>query len=290
MKPELEAYLREHGATYALQALRAQLIAAGYDPVEVDAALREWQARATAPASAVTDRRRFWRWALGLHAAVLAVIGILSLAIGSFATNWGLLVVLAVVLLIGAGISGLIGRGATQGSSLAFALLVPAISALLIGGSCLALGGYYLLRAPPRTGIMEIHVEDPLSFDGSGTANCQDFGGTGGFVVWADDLGTVDGSTVGASIDGSPLGVPGGVAPSRGHAVASLSITLSPKSGEQPIYYSNIFSTLVDLDASSDGRSGTLRFEGLEQSVGDAPPGANPDLEPISGTISWTCE
>lgn len=287
MKPELEAYLREHGATYAPQALRARLIAAGYDPVEVDAALREWQAGTTAPASAVPDRRRFWRWALALHAAVLAVIGVLSLAIDTFATNWGLLVVLAVVLLIGAGISGLIGRGATQGSSLAFALLVPAISALLIGGSCLALGGYYLLRAPPRTGIMEIHIEDPLSFDGSGTANCQDFGGTGGFSVWSDGLGTLDGSILSVSLGTSPSSISGAAAPSQG---ADLSITLIPKSGtERPVYYSTIFSTRLELDASPDGRSGTLGFEGLEPGVGEQPAGVDPTGDPISGIISWSC-
>lgn len=292
MKPEIEAYLREHGGKYTTKALRKQLIFAGHDEAEVDAALRETEA-ARAPQFAETRslRRRFWRWAVGLHLAVLGVIGILSFAIGSFATGaWGLLVVLAVVLLIGLGISGLVGRGVLRGGGLTFALVVPAISALLIGGTCLAIGGSYLLRGPPRTGVIEIHIEDPLSFDGSGAGNCQDFGGTSGFVVWAEAIGTLDGRMVGVSIDANRSGIAGPTGASQGALATSLSITLSPESGtDQPVYYSNIFSTRLQLEASPDGRSGTLRFEGLEPAVGDTPPGGVSGLEPISGTITWSC-
>jgi hypothetical protein len=253
MKPEIETYLREQGATYTPEALRRALVDAGHDPVEVDAALKDWQAGATNPASAKTDLRRFWRWAFGLHLAVLVAIGILSLVIGSFAGgSWGLLVILAVVLLIGLGISGLVGSGVLRSSGLFVALLMPAISALLIGGTCLALGGSYLLQSPPRTGVMELHIEDPLSFNESGAATCQDFGGTSGFLVSAESLGTLDGSIISVSIDASPS-LP----------VTNLSITLSPKSGtERAVYYSVIFSTRVELDASPDGLSGTFAVRG----------------------------
>jgi hypothetical protein len=49
-------------------------------------------------------------------------------------------IVLAVVLLIGLGISGLIGRG-LLGRGMGVALVIPVISALLVGGSCMAMAG-----------------------------------------------------------------------------------------------------------------------------------------------------
>jgi hypothetical protein len=235
------------------------------------------------------DRRRFWRWAFGLHAAVLVLIAIASLLIGSFAAgSWGLLIVLAVVLLIGLAVSGLVGRGVVQGSGLAAALVVPAISALLIGGSCLAVGGSYLLRAPPRTGVIELKIDPPLSFAGSGAAYCDNFGGTGGFAVWADNLGTLGDSIVSVTLDSGTA-----PAPPTGPARPGLSITLYPSGNEppasyKPVAYSPIFSTRIELDASPDGRSGTLSFEGLEPFLLDRPQG-NTGLEPISGTVSWTC-
>lgn len=286
MNPEIKRYLDENGATYTPDALRRGLVEAGHDSAEVDAALREWEAQATDPASVVTDRRRFWLLAVGLHAGVLVLIAIASLVIGSFATGaWWLLVVLAVALLIGLGISGLIGRGSVQ-SGLTAALVLPAISALLIGGSCLALGGSYLLRAPPRTGVMDLHIESPLSFDGSGVARCDNFGGNSSFVVWADDLGRLDGGMVSVSLDSSDSSK--GPVPT-GPSIPNLNITLYAQGTDQPVGYSPIFSTRIELDASPDGRSGTLRFEGLEPGLMDKPPGQVPDLESISGTVTWTC-
>jgi hypothetical protein len=288
MNPEIKRYLEEHGVTYTSEALRSGLLGAGYEPAEVEAALRDWQPSAADRASKNGDQGIFWRWAFGLHAAVLVLIAIASLLIGSFAAGaWGPLVVLAVVLLIGLGISGLVGRGMVR-RGLTAAIVVPAISALLIGGSCLALGGSYLLRAPPRTGVMELKIDPPLSFEGSGVARCDNFGGTGSFAVWADDLGTLDGSIVSVMLDSSTK------APANAAGYQNLSITLFPAGDEppasyRPVGYSPIFSTRIEIDASADGRSGTLRFEGLEPAVLDQPPGTVPGLEPISGTMTWTC-
>jgi hypothetical protein len=290
MNPAIKQYLDEHGATYTSDALRRGLLDAGYDPAEVNAALHDWQSQPVDAAPPVGDRRQFWRWAFGLHAAVLVLIAVASLVIGSFAAgSWGLLIVLAVVLLIGLGISGLVGRGLVRGSGLVAALSVPAASALLIGGSCLALGGSYLLRAPPRTGVMELKIDPPLSFEGSGVARCDNFGGVGAFSVWADNLGTLDGSIVSVTLES-------GVAPDPTSPKGpGLSITLYPPSGAKPppsyipVGYAPIFSTVINIDASADGRSGTLRFEGLEPSAFDQPPGQVPGLEPISGTVTWNC-
>ena len=61
-----------------------------------------------------------------------------------------------------------------------------------------------------------------------------------------------------------------------------------PWASYQPVAYSPIFTTRIELDASPDGRSGTLSFEGLEPFLLDRPPG-DTGLEPISGTVTWKC-
>ncbi|MGH2429699.1 MAG: hypothetical protein ACRDGV_12630 [Candidatus Limnocylindria bacterium] len=145
MRPEIEAYLREHGSKYTTEALRKQLIAAGHDPAEIDAALREMEARGPQLAEARAIRSRFWRWAIGLHVAALAVATVwLLLGATSADYVWIVVVVLGVVLLIGLGLSGLIGR-ALLGRGMAVALVAPLISALLLGGTCMAMSGPVLI-------------------------------------------------------------------------------------------------------------------------------------------------
>ena len=296
MRSEIQRYLEEHGAQYTPEALRRGLLDAGYDPVEVDTALGEWQSRTSEPASAENERRRFWWLALGLHAAVLVLIGILSFAIGSFAVGgWMAILILAIVLLIGLGISGAVGRGVLRGRGLPIALLVPAISALLIGGSCLALGGSFLLQQPPpppRTGVMEIQIEPPLSFDGSGAATCQGHGTATGFSVFAEVRDTLDGRRLSVSIDVfDTRSDVTRAAPPPGAEMVSLNISLIQQSeADRPVFYTNMFNSRVEVDATSGGLSGTLLFEALEPATGEGPPGDITGLEPISGTISWSCE
>jgi hypothetical protein len=142
MRPEIEAYLREHGARYTTEALRRQLIAAGYDPADVDTALRESEAaRASSVAEIRSLRARFWRWAIGLHVAALLVATVWML-LGQTSPGYvGLAaLVLGFALFIGLWISGTIGR-ALVGKGLAVALVVPLISALLLGGTCMSMAG-----------------------------------------------------------------------------------------------------------------------------------------------------
>jgi len=145
MRPEIEAYLRDNGAKYTTQALRRQLITAGFEPAEVDAALQESEA-ARAPRFAETGalRARFWRWAVIVHAAALAAATIWVLQVYGAGTAVLVAMVLGVALLIGLGISGLIGRSLLA-RGLAVALVVPLLSALLLGGWCMALSRPSLL-------------------------------------------------------------------------------------------------------------------------------------------------
>ena len=141
MRPEIEAYLRENGAKYTNEALRQQLIHAGHDPAEVDAAFREAEAARTqglAATSGLRSRFRLWVWSLNIVGLVVATIWAFQGPSRAYAG--AVPIVLGVVLLIGLGISGLIGRGMLA-RGLAAALVVPVIFTLILTGACMAMFG-----------------------------------------------------------------------------------------------------------------------------------------------------
>ena len=72
MRPEIEAYLREHGARYTTDALRRELINAGHAPAEVDAALRETEGSRVANRPGAADAPR----GSGLYETAWALYGI----------------------------------------------------------------------------------------------------------------------------------------------------------------------------------------------------------------------
>ena len=141
MRPEIEAYLRENGAKYTNEALRRQLINAGHDPAEVDAALRETEAART-PGFAETSglRSRFWLWVWGLNIVGVIVATIWAFQGPSRAYAGAVPIVLGVALLIGLAISGFIGRS-MLGAGLAVALIVPVLFTLVLTGACMAMFG-----------------------------------------------------------------------------------------------------------------------------------------------------
>ena len=288
MRPEIEAYLREHGGRYTTESLRRQLIHAGYDPTEIDVALVETEAtRVPQLAETRTSRSRFWWSAVGLHIAALLVV-----------TAWVVTrnylyapiaaIILALMLLVGLGISGLIGRALLPRSGLMTALVVPLISVVGMSGVCLAAISGSQIQVPPRPGTMDIHIDPPLGFEASGTAEC--FLQEGGFTVHAADLGNLDTRYVSAQV--FSLGDPNAQAsPPDSFRAVSLTISLLPRSGVAgETYYGSPGDVPLELDAISDGHSGMLSFEGLAGQLIDdtqSSPGMSP--EPISGTLSWTC-
>lgn len=290
MRPEIEAYLREHGARYTTDALRRQLIHAGYDPAEIDVALRETEVgRGPQLAELHASRSRYWRSAFGLHLAALVLV-----SIWVFTRNYTYApiaaIILGLMLLLGLGISGLIGRAVLPRSGLSAALLVPVISAVGLSGVCLATIGGSSTQVPPRQGVMQLRIEPPLSFDGSGAAHC--YLQQGGFTVFATDLGTLDGRSVNVSLN--TAGDPAAQASAAGsHRSVYLVVSLLPRAATgAETDYGKPGDATMELDAPSDGLSGTLSFEGLAAQLFE---GAHPspgDLaaEPISGTLSWTCE
>jgi len=290
MRPEIEAYLRENGARYTTKALRTQLIQAGHDAAEVDAALRETDA-ARSPQFAETRaaRSRFWWSVVGLHLAAFALV-----TVWVYSRNYTYApiaaMILALMLLVGLGISGLIGRALLSRRGLLAALLVPLISVVALGGVCLAAIGGSQISVPPRPGVMDLNIDPPLDFQGSGTAECVI--PEGGFSVYGFDLGTLDGRAVSVSL--STAGDPAAQASAAdSFRTVYLSISLHPRVGTgEETTYGSPGDLPIQLDAFSDGLSGTLTFEGLAPYGIEGPASSPGDAAgpPISGTLSWICE
>jgi hypothetical protein len=288
VNPEIERYLDEHGATYTPEALRKGLMDAGYDPAEVDAALQVWQTERTGSEPDAEGRRTFQRWALGLHGAALVAVFVLLVALkGTNAIGLALLgcAVLAVAMLIGWAISSLIGRALLPGGGVIVALSVPAISALLLAGTCFSLI-YTSIGTPPRDGRVQLQIFAPRAFDGSGTALCYVNPGFAGIEVSSQSVGTFDGKTVIVYVSWY------GNDPNTPAPASSTSVTINFDAfaeGQLPESFGVIFSSVLEVDAAQDALSGTIGFEGLAmEPTGE--PGQPSAPETISGTISWTCE
>ena len=279
MNDPIRDYISANRDKYTSEAIREQLLAAGHDLALVDAALEE----STQPAGRVVDeatRRAFGRWALGLHAAAfVGVVGILWIIYGSrISVYLGIgAIILVVALLIGWGISSLIGRVVLSPSRLAIAIIVPALSALVIGGSCFALLSS-TARPPERTGTLSIQVTGGLTFTGSGPATCSGTPGSGSMSVYTIGfLGTVDGGEVNASVSISDLGA--------GPATANVSIdTYKSQTPEGGAGWSSDGREQSNVDSSTDQLSGTVTFSNL---MSPAEPGTG--LPALAGSITWSC-
>jgi hypothetical protein len=290
MDPAIKRYLDEHGATYTPDALRRGLLDAGHDAVTVSAALREWQAEQTANLPGQEDQRTFSRWAVRLHLAALVATFVVLLVLKG-TPNLGLIVLAAVVLgvtlIIGWVVSSFFGRMLLPRTGVRMALILPAISALALGGSCFALINASI-REPPRAGTVHLTILAPLAFEGSGAADCYVGGGSIGVQVNSRDLGTHDGKAV--SVYVSWYGTPDPALPTHA-SDASVSVLLEPPpaDGKLPESYSTIFSTQITVGAARDALSGTMQFEGLVAEPTGPSPAESPP-EPISGSVTWACE
>jgi hypothetical protein len=138
VRREIRTYLREHGETYTVEALRDGLRRAGYDVSEVDAAIDEWRAEAGNPSGAVGQRRVFDNRARWLHVGAFGLV----VVVGLLGTQpaWAVVIAIfcAIGTLIGLGISRAVGRVLLPRTGMTIALLAPAISALFIGFVCIA--------------------------------------------------------------------------------------------------------------------------------------------------------
>ena len=125
---------------------------------------------------------------------------------------------------------------------------------------------------------MQLQIDPPLDFEGSGVATCQTYTGGPGFSVFAEDLGAIDGRVVNVSLD-------------AGTPTMSLFVGLNPqREGSPPgVTYLDARGAAVNFDGPNTGLSGTVTFENLAPEPIERPPD-EPEPEPISGTITWTCD
>jgi hypothetical protein len=311
MDQRIADFISANRGKYTREAIRQQLIDAGYGPEAIDAT---WAILDTPdPDEAAVAGEAFWgRFALiviGLNLVVLLLVGLATGMLANLQAYSVVLIVLAIALAIGALISWAIVAAVGpeklgRTTAMVIGVVVPLLFALLIGGSCYALiGSLGPPPPPPVDGVMDVSLGEPLNFDASGPTMCQAFAEGQGFNVFSQNLGVVDGRELSASVgffdvvavpaEGATpapgIGGPGGPGIER-----SVNVALIPTSEAQanePREWYGGPSTEIEMDAAPDGLSGTVTFTGLEPIEGSGPvePGQAPEGS-LDGTISWTCE
>ena len=140
MDPQIDDYIRANSDKYTREAIRERLIAAGHDIASVDAAWARVDAATPPQPVPRALRGRYWLAALAGYLVVAALL-VLWLVSRPSAFRYGVgqtvLALLGVEMLLGLAISGALGqrRLGTRGLG---ALSVPIVTALLLGGACLA--------------------------------------------------------------------------------------------------------------------------------------------------------
>src|SRR5688572_20812232 len=203
MDPRIADYILANRKQYTREVIRQQLIDAGHDPAAIDAT---WAALDAPDPDAIAGEgfwSRFWLFLLGLNGAVFLLVVLTT----GMVSNFVLAIVFAIALIIGALMAwGVVAAtGPTKlGRTTAMVIggVIPLVFALLIGGSCYALVG--AVGPPPlpaTSGVMELQIDPPLAYDGTGRATCQPYRDETSFSVFAEDLGTHEGRIVNVSID-----------------------------------------------------------------------------------------
>lgn len=296
---EIWRYLDEHASTYTPEALRRGLLDAGYEAAEVDAALREWEDDAAADKE---DRHTLRARALWLHVAALGVVAIVLVAVilrngpQALAAAANFIVTLALFLAVGWAISWRIGWRLLPRMGFPAVFIVPVISAVGLGGTCLAI----LVNTPgvslqPRSswpGVIDLRIESPVAFHGSAGARCRKppEGTAYTYVEAEESLGSIDGKSVAVAISlpAGPNPTGHALMPDAGEIPPLFSIFVYPSSGSGRRYiYGSVGDVPLQLEASADRRAGTIVFEelGPESYGSDSGP-----IDPISGSVTWTCE
>lgn len=294
MDQRIADFISANRSRLTREAITQQLREAGY---EQDAIAATWAVLDTPDADDQVGEGfwgRFWIYLIGINVAAFLLVGFATQIVPN-AT--GLAVVLGVALAIG----GLIAMGLValihptrlgRGGAIAIGAIVPLIFTFLIGGSCYALiGAIGRPPPPPLNGTLTLRIEPPLALETSGSASCQppSEGLTSYYVSTASPMSSSDGpvSVFISAFAEAPGGEP----------VPSVSITIGDpeQGGADFIEYqpSTSPSAGVEPEPGSTATDGSLTFEGfqpVEAFDEQGQPIDRSDADPISGTISWSCQ
>ena len=293
MDPRIADYIRANRGRYTRQAIRQQLIDAGYDPAVID---NTWAVLDTPDADDVAGPgfwRRFALILLGVNVGIFLVIGLLTGMLSNIAASAVLLIIFAVVLAIGAliawGIVALTGPAKmSPTTATVIGSAIPLLFALLIGGSCYALvGAIGPPPPPPVRGTLTLRIDPPLELEVSGPALCQLPASDESFynVYTQSDLPSNEGQI--AVFINAFAEVPGG------EPVPTLGITIEQPSGFLDYQPAQGGSAGISVEPGSTAASGSLSFENflpVEAFDEQGNPIDRFDADPISGTVTWSCE
>jgi hypothetical protein len=290
--PRIADFITAHRGRLTRKAITQQLRDAGYEQEAIDAT---WAVLDTPdPDDQVGDSfwGRFWIYLIGLNAAAFLVVGLATQIVPN---ETGLAAVLGVALAIGGVIAlGLVAMihptRLRRSGAIAIGAVIPLIFAFLIAGSCYALIGIMGGPSPPPlAGTLTLHVDPPVSVEATGQASCQpsadgsDFYsvftdapmGAGQISVFVSAYAVVDGGEAVPSVSilfGDP------------EQVGVTSFEYQPGSGP---------SAGIEMEPGSNATAGSATFEGflpVEAFDEQGRPIDRFDADPISGTISWSCE
>jgi hypothetical protein len=285
-------YIGANRGKFTREAITQQLLEAGYEQGAIDAT---WAVLDTPDPDDVVGEGfwgRFWIYLIGLNVVALLLVGVVTQLIPNAV---GLAAVLGVVLAIGAAIAlGIVAlihpTRLGRGTAIAIGGIVPFIFTFLIAGSCYALISSIGTPAPPpRSGTLTLQVDTPTALEVSGPAWCQEppEGETYFNVYPKEPLSSEQGPIyvyVSAFVN-----TPGG------ELVPSVSISLGdPEQGPVVDYQSEAGGSAdTVLEPGSTATNGSVTFENFlpaEAFDEEGNPIDRADADPISGTISWSCE
>jgi hypothetical protein len=272
-------FIAQNRRTYTREAITQQLIDAGYSREAIQAT---WAALEAPDPDSTPDTGfwgRFWWMLIGVNLVVLLGVGVLTGLLFNLEQGAPLLGALAVVLAIGAliswGIVAAVGpdkMGRTGSTTVG--ITIPLVMALLIGGGCYALIGS--IGPPPRTGTLEL---DAGELSGSGSATCYVGQAGGGFSVF----GQITGNPL-VSVDVNTFPMDGGPPTDE---VQNVSIFVEDERGTH--YGPVAGETELTSNVDGGGLTGTVSFSNLRSDAAGEPfEGEAP--EPISGSITWSCD
>ena len=274
VNPRITDYIQRHRATYTKDALRQMLLQQGYDPAEVEQGFVAVESGQVRPARLTA---RFWLIFVGY---IVALYGITLLLFGITPAGLFIVPILAIPLVIAAGISVLVAalsRGAAMGTTggIVMVFVLPFIFWVIIAGGCFAMTSPFLFtpQTPlPRSGFIQVQSE-PAVIAFGGRATCS-FSESGQVVsVFHDEFG-------GESTAGVDAGSSAGFNVSRTALVTIIQGGVT--------YQSQPGTRMVIQELSPRGMTGTISYQDLPRiRDGRGEPGAPIT---ISGRVIWECD